>query len=174
MPVLVYDVLADAEAAHETVLNVVLVSSNLGMPEDWAAIETGSDGRFYVLAPDYNFNSAVLDPDDTASEMPSEAAANAIASTISQAREVGAQLIDGFLGAAHAGGVNDTPGVAGAVTRALSQVTQDCQTGALHAALDNLDLLLTTPELEREGYPYTSDAALAGVRAQLAAVVGRA
>lgn len=79
------------------------------------------------------------------------------------ARQRGDELIASFMAAALASGVNER-GLAGPLYRALLPIRQPLGDGALHAALDELDQLLKTPEAERPAYPYTSDVALAPVR----------
>ena len=106
MPVLKFLQQTDAEAAHERVLNYVLVASNLGMPEDWPAVEAGPDGAFYIVTPGRNFDSSALNPDEVVAKLPSEAAAEAAEAQLSQAREVGEQLIDEFLQQSGASGIN--------------------------------------------------------------------
>lgn len=173
MAVLVYNDRARADEAHATVIAFVKVAPNLGQPEKWKPVEEGPDGRFYLVAPDLGFNPNALNPDDRVEQLPSKARDRALSMTISQARRAGSELIDGFMKSALEGNVNEVPGLAGQITRTLGQIILDCQIGSLYGARDNIDhLIATIPETEREGLPFTSDAALGQIRAQLSAILG--
>lgn len=92
------------------------------------------------------------------------------AERLALARQRGDELIAGFMAGALASGVNER-GLAGPLYRALAPIRQPLGDGALHAALDELDQLLKTPEQDRPAYPYTADVALAPVRAAIIAAI---
>lgn len=92
------------------------------------------------------------------------------AERLALAKQRGDELLAAFMAGALAAGVNEA-GLAGPLYRALAPVRQPLGDGALHAALDELDALLKTPEQDRPAYPYTSDAALEPVRAAIQAAI---
>lgn len=172
MAVLVYSDQAAAQDALDKVLTFVSISRDLPDVSQWAPMEE-QDGLYYILAPDRNFNSSVLNPESTASVMPSEERLGRLQGVISSAKNIGDQLIDGFLKKAFEAGVNGSPGLAGQITRVLSQPIQDCQIGALHAAIDNLNVIISSSETGREGLPFTSNAALSALRDQIAYITSQ-
>lgn len=82
----------------------------------------------------------------------------------------GGEIIQAFLLSAIDSGVNQA-GKADDLYRLLAPVRGPLKDGALHAALDELDAILATPEASRAAKPYSNDAALAPVRTAIVAAI---
>jgi len=90
---------------------------------------------------------------------------------LTDARRFGRQIIDGFMSSALENGANDL-GMAGILIKYFADLILALELGSLHGAIEFLDAMLLTPELERPAFPFTSDASLGDIRSKLVGEIG--